>query len=137
MWSAIVVSHTARDWGAGVSESEGHMPGEPEAGEPAGDQEHPDESERARIAGALDAAASGWLRRGYRVRYRDASLVEVIRQGPPNPTLLALAAVGVGLTLAALVAALRRRRWHLVLLTATPEGRILMRAWWTSRLPNE
>lgn len=113
------------------------MPGEPVPGESAGDQAHPDESERATIAGVLDAAASAWVRRGYRVRYRDASLVEVIRQGPPSPALIALSALGMGLALAALVAALRRRRWHLVLLTANPEGRILMRGWWSARLPNE
>lgn len=106
-------------------------------GEPAGDQEPPDEIERAGCAGVLGAAASGWLRRGYHVRYRDESLVEVVRQGPPNPALLALAALGVGLAVGALIAALRRRRWHLVLLTATPEGRIIMRGWWTSQLPNE
>lgn len=76
----------------------------------------------------LRAAADVWIRRGYRVRYRDAFLIQLLRRRRPglrSAPYVALAFAAVGLAIAAWIAALRRRPWHIVTLVLGPENRIL------------
>lgn len=90
--------------------------------------EPPPSSEPAAGPVALERAAAGWTRRGYRVTYRDAYLIQLLRRDRPGRrslpflglALLALAGAG-----AALVVGLRRRPWHVVTLVIGPEQRIL------------
>lgn len=71
---------------------------------------------------------SAWMRRGYRVRYRDTYLIQLIRRRRPglrSSPYLALALAALGLAVAAWIAARRRRPWHVVTLVAGPDGRVL------------
>jgi hypothetical protein len=74
---------------------------------------------------ALDQAIARWQRRGYWVTYRDAHLVQLLHRDAPDGVL-------TGGTLVALraIALLMRvkptqRRWHIVSLTATVDGRVI------------
>ena len=76
----------------------------------------------------LRAAAATWRRRGYRMRYRDAFLIQLLRRRRPglrSAPYVALTVAALGLALAAWIAALRRRPWHVVTLALGPDGRIL------------
>jgi hypothetical protein len=90
----------------------------------------PDEPDNAppEESAALRAAADAWKRRGYHVRYRDAFLVQLLRRrgiGLRSAPYVALAFAAVGLAVAAWIAALRRRPWHIVTLVLGPDNRIL------------
>lgn len=76
----------------------------------------------------LSRAAVGWVRRGYRVRYSDAYLIQLIRRGLPGRESLpfiALALLGFVGAAAALAIALSRRPWHVVTLAMGPDERVL------------
>ena len=69
----------------------------------------------------LRRAASAWARRGYRTRYQDAYLVQLVKQTEPRWPLIAAL---IALALLALPLILRRR-WVVVSLTSAPDGRII------------
>jgi hypothetical protein len=76
----------------------------------------------------LEAAASGWLGRGYIVRYRDPYLLQLMRRERPSwrdALLLAAAAAAAGAAVSLGLRAYRRRLWHVVTLVVRPDGRIL------------
>lgn len=76
----------------------------------------------------LQTATAAWIRRGYRVRYRDTYLIQLIRRrrlGLRSSPYMILALAALGLALAAWIAALRRRPWHVVTVVRGPNGRIL------------
>lgn len=86
----------------------------------------------------LQAAAATWKRRGYRVRYRDAFLIQLLRRRRPglrSAPYIALTFAALGLAVAAWLAALRRRPWHVVTLTTGPDGRILTHSHTAARPP--
>lgn len=76
----------------------------------------------------LSRAATGWVRQGYRVRYSDAFLIQLIRRGRPGREALPFIALGllgfIGAA-AALAVALSRRPWHVVTLAIGPDERVL------------
>lgn len=77
---------------------------------------------------ALDAAAATWQRKGYRIRYRDPFLIQLIRRdrlGWRSAPFLALALATMIACVAALVVALQRRPWHVVTLVTGPDRRVL------------
>lgn len=77
---------------------------------------------------ALEQAMRSWTRRGYHVTYRDEYLAQLARRTLPDWVVVALGAI-IGGLLAALISSLltiRRRRWSVVTLAATPEGRIIV-----------
>lgn len=76
----------------------------------------------------LRAATAAWRRRGYRVRYRDAFLIQLQRRGRPglrSAPYITLAFAALALAAAAWIAAMRRRPWHIVSLALGPDDRIL------------
>lgn len=86
----------------------------------------------------LSQAALGWVRRGYRVRYSDAYLIQLIRRGRPRRESLPfimLALLGFVGAVAALALALARRPWHVVTLARGPEERALTHEQWSSHQP--
>ena len=90
-------------------------------------------------ANSLDHAAHWWARRGYTVRYRDAHLVQLIRRGRPGSAsagwlLSALCIAGLAVVL--LVLGLRRRPFHVVSLTITPDKRVITHRIWAQRPPD-
>jgi hypothetical protein len=98
---------------------------EPEAFAPTPDfgpgKEARVDDESAQANGALRRAADAWARRGYRTRYQDDFLVQLVKQTEPRwPLIAALLA----LALLALPFILRRR-WVVVSLTSAPDGRII------------
>jgi hypothetical protein len=84
---------------------------------------------------ALDQAIASWQQRGYRVAYHDDYLVQLFRREMPDgvlavTALAALVALGV-----IIVFRLKKRPWHIVLLTTTGDDRVIphhQRSW---RLP--
>lgn len=70
---------------------------------------------------ALRRAADAWARRGYRARYQDDYLVQLVKQTEPRWPLIAAL---ITLALLALPLILRRR-WVVVSLTSAPDGRII------------
>jgi hypothetical protein len=98
---------------------------EPEAFSPTpefglGEEAHVDD-EPAQANEALRRAADAWARRGYRTRYQDEYLVQLVKQTEPRwPLIVAL----IALALLALPLILRRR-WVVVSLTSAPDGRII------------
>ncbi|MBF6589950.1 MAG: hypothetical protein IVW57_05385 [Ktedonobacterales bacterium] len=95
----------------------------------------------ARAAGSLDPlerAATGWMRRGYTVRYRDTHLVQLVRASRPGcggALLIALALPVLALAVLLVVLGARRRRWHTVSLTITPEQRVITHRQWAPHPP--
>ena len=87
-----------------------------ESGEDADVDEEP-----AQPNEALRRAADAWARRGYRTRYQDAFLVQLVKQTEPRWPLIAAL---IALVLLALPLILRRR-WVVVSLTSAPDGRII------------
>jgi hypothetical protein len=88
----------------------------------------------------LERAAAGWRRRGYRVRYEDPHLIQLVRAG--RPTLAGLLLIGLAAPLLALAAllvvqGLRRRHWHTVSITITPDERIVTHRQWSPYPPEE
>lgn len=86
----------------------------------------------------LRAAAAMWVRRGYRVRYRDAFLIQLLRRRRPglrSAPYVALTFAALALAVAAWIAALRRRPWHVVTLAIGPDSRILTHSQTTPRPP--
>src|SRR5260370_22213680 len=78
---------------------------------------------------ALEAAAAGWVRRGYVVRYQDALLIQLIRRERPGWRAFGWLALALGTGIAAALLALgafRGRRWHVVTLAQRPDGRVIM-----------
>jgi hypothetical protein len=76
----------------------------------------------------LQTAASGWLRRGYVVRYHDPYLLQLMRRerlGWREGLLLAAAVVAAGAAVSLGLRAYRRRLWHVVTVVVRPDGRIL------------
>lgn len=90
-----------------------------------------DESEgrvAASEADALAAVAATWQRRGFRMRYRDPFLIQLIRRdrlGWRSGPFLALALATLVASAAAFAVALQRRPWHVVTLVTGPDGRVL------------
>ncbi len=77
---------------------------------------------------SLRRAAEYWERHGYRVRYGDAYLIQLIRRGWPGREslpFLVLALLGLAGAVAALVIAISRRPWHVVTLAQGPGDRVL------------
>jgi hypothetical protein len=70
---------------------------------------------------ALERAARVWRRRGYQVLYQDTYLVQLTKLAPSRWALLM---AGLALAVYAL-AALRRPRWVVITLSASPDGRIV------------
>lgn len=94
----------------------------------------PGEIDPRQVPWALRRATARWQRRGYTVRYSDAFLTQLVRRTGMGwigwaQLLLALPLVGIALWL--LVRALRRRGWHVVSLTITPDGRVISHRQWT------
>jgi hypothetical protein len=86
----------------------------------------------------LERAAAGWIRRGYTVRYRDPHLIQLVRRGRPGCSgwlLVVLALPLMGLAIALVVIGLRRRYWHTVSITATPDQRIITHRQWAPNPP--
>jgi hypothetical protein len=86
----------------------------------------------------LERAAAGWIRRGYAVRYHDAHLIQLVRRGRPGCASWLLIALGVnlvGLAVALVIIGLRRRYWHTVSITATPDQRIITHRQWAANPP--
>ncbi|HZC78385.1 MAG TPA: hypothetical protein VE258_11590 [Ktedonobacterales bacterium] len=78
---------------------------------------------------ALEAAAAGWVRRGYVVRYQDSLLMQLIRRERPGWRAFGWLALALGTSIAAALLALgafRGRRWHVVSLVQRPDGRVIM-----------
>lgn len=81
----------------------------------------------------LGRAAERWLRRGYRLQYADAHLVQLGAPvtGPTSRDLALAAGIGAACALLGALGWLaylhltRRGRWHEVSLTLTPERRVL------------
>lgn len=74
---------------------------------------------------ALDQAIAPWQRRRYRITYRDAHLVQLLKRDAPDEvltvgTLAALCAIAV-----LILVRHARRRWHIVSLTATVDARVI------------
>jgi hypothetical protein len=84
---------------------------------------------------ALQRAAATWERRGYQVREEDEYLIGLVRRLPPSWGLIGLVGLSAVLTVAALALALTRRRWHIVRLAATPDGRVVTHGSRALRLP--
>lgn len=88
----------------------------------------------------IERAAAGWLRRGYTVRYRDAHLVQLVRAGRPTclgMLLIALAAPALALAIVLLLQGLRRRNWHTISITVTPDHRVITHRQWAPYPPEE
>lgn len=86
---------------------------------------------------ALEQATRSWMRRGYQLMYRDEYLAQLARRTLPDWVVVASGAI-IGGLLAALISSLltiRRRRWSVVTLAATPEGRIIVHRQRASRFP--
>ncbi|HEV2235284.1 MAG TPA: hypothetical protein VGR57_01370 [Ktedonobacterales bacterium] len=79
------------------------------------------DDEPAQANEALRRAAAAWARRGYRPRYEDDFLVQLVKQTEPRWPLVAAL---IALALLALPLVLRRR-WVVVSLTSAPDGRII------------
>ncbi len=74
---------------------------------------------------ALDQVIARWQRRGYWVTCRDAHLVQLVHRDAPDGVLTggilaALCAIAV-----LMLVRPARRRWHIVSLTATLDGRVI------------
>lgn len=90
--------------------------------------DEPDDSAAPQDTAALDAAATRWQRKGYRVRYRDPFLVQLIRRDQPgwrSAPFLALAIATLIAAVASFVVALQRRPWHVITLVIGPDRRVL------------
>lgn len=86
----------------------------------------------------LSQAALDWVRRGYRVRYSDAYLIQLMRRGRPGRQSLpfiVLALLGFVGAAAALAIALSRRPWHVVTLARGPDERVLTHGQWAPHPP--
>ncbi|HEX8036420.1 MAG TPA: hypothetical protein VF510_21360 [Ktedonobacterales bacterium] len=89
---------------------------------------NPNDEQDALPPDVLSRAALNWVRRGYRVRYSDAYLIQVIRRGRlgrESVPLLVLALLGFAGAAVALAIALTRRPWHVVTLAIGPDERVL------------
>lgn len=76
----------------------------------------------------LSRAATGWVRQGYRVRYSDAYLIQLIkrgRTGRESLPFIVLALLGFTGAVVALAIAMSRRPWHVVTLAIGPDERVL------------
>jgi hypothetical protein len=72
------------------------------------------------------------------VRYRDAFLIQLLRRRGPglrSAPYVALTFAALALAVAAWIAALRRRPWHVVTLAMGPDSRILTHSQTTPRPP--
>ena len=90
--------------------------------------DEPDAEEDGTPPELLSRAASEWVRQGYRVRYSDAYLIQLIRRsrlGRESLPFLVLALLGFAGAAAALAIALARRPWHVVTLAQGPNERVL------------
>ncbi len=97
---------------------------------PGGEPGEPDEPDEYMTSSrdAMAAAAAGWMRRGYVVRYRDPYLSQLMRREPLGWREALLLALAAGASIAAVIFALRafrRRLWHVVTLVIRPDGRIV------------
>lgn len=100
----------------------------------------PDEPDHrpSESSATLRAASATWMRRGYRVRYRDAFLIQLVRRGRPGPRsapYIALSLAALALAVASWIAALRRRPWQVVTLALGPDDRILTHTQTSPRPP--
>lgn len=96
------------------------------------------ERDQQQVPWPLRQAAARWQRRGYTVRYSDAFLVQMMRRtgiGWMGWALVALALPCLGAACWLFARALRRRGWHVVSLTITPDGRVLSHRLWTRAEP--
>lgn len=90
--------------------------------------DNPSDKQDALPPEVLSRAALNWVRRGYRVRYSDAYLIQLIRRGRlgrESVLLLVVALLGFAGAAAALAIALARRPWHVVTLALGPDERVL------------
>jgi hypothetical protein len=98
----------------------------------------PRDAQAASSLTPIERAAAGWIRRGYAVRYHDPHLIQLVRRGQPGCSgwlLIALAAPLLALALALVVIGLRRRFWHTISITATPDQRIITHRQWAPNPP--
>jgi hypothetical protein len=98
----------------------------------------PETRQEANSPALLERAASAWIRRGYTVRYRDNHLIQLIRKGRPTWVgllMIALAAPLVALAVFLVIRGLRRRYWHTVSITTTPDRRIITHRQWAPNPP--
>lgn len=96
------------------------------------------EGDSQQVPWPLWRATARWLRRGYTVRYSDAFLVQLVRRasmGWVGWALLVLALPCLGVAFWLIARALRRRGWHVVSLTITPDGRVISHRQWTRAEP--
>lgn len=92
------------------------------------DEEMPPAATRRAPGDGIEAAAGGWMRQGYAVRYRDPYLLQLIRREPPGwreALLLALAGGAAVAAVTLVLRAYRQRLWHVVTLVVRPDGRIV------------
>jgi hypothetical protein len=86
---------------------------------------------------ALEAAAAGWVRRGYVVRYQDSLLMQLIRRERLGWRAFGWLALGTSIAAALLaLGAFRGRRWHVVTLVQRPDGRVIMHSQRAPRPPS-
>ena len=115
------------------------------SGQDAPDERTPHDADAANVANVanralLRRAAAGWLRRGYGMRYQDPHLAQLLRPGRPTwQGMLLIALAAPALVLAALLVrqGLRRRYWHTVSITLTPDRRVVTHRQWTPYRPDE
>lgn len=84
----------------------------------------------------LRQAARWWTRRRYHVSYADAGLVQLSRTTlvyRESIAPFAAAAVLGALAVALIALGVRRRAWHVVSITVTPDHRIITHRQWTRR----
>lgn len=111
--------------------------GDPDHDASADEPETPQPATPEAAAAALDSAVAAWQRRGYRVRYRDEYLAQLVRRGWPDWRFVAVIAAGVAVIAAVVVAAILRRPWHVVSLTTSPEGQVITHRQWAPRPPSD
>ena len=74
---------------------------------------------------AFDQVIARWQRRGYWVTYRDAHLVQLLHRDAPDGVLMGSTLAALCASAALMLVRPARRRWHIVSLTATVDGRVI------------
>jgi hypothetical protein len=74
---------------------------------------------------ALDHAIAYWQLQGYQIAYHDDYLAQLVRREMPD-TILAVTALAALITLGAIIVVrLKKRPWHIVLLTTSSDDRVI------------
>lgn len=140
---AVRYQHTRRGrlgygrvWSHGEPRGRGHDVDESSDGSPVRGVDEPEESpshgQTAAARAALARAEARWQRRGYRTRYGDEFLVQLVGRGRPSALCLALGMLGLaGVVVGWIVC----RSWQVVSLSTTPDGRVITHRQRSARPP--